>query len=142
MFFKPFYLRNGTTLLALLWKFQYVISMIFLYKNKGLVQLQFYKLYFIQLSSLGSLDFSSQPRCNNENQTNPTAWNNLEKKKWTKYIWTMFSGVAHQAAEDSDPWESKSKWGEPYDCPSLLPGVSRLEYREEEPRRSLMDFLN
>lgn len=54
-------------------KFQCIISMIALYKTKDLVQLSFLKLYFIQLNSLGSLDFSSQLRCNDKNQTNPAA---------------------------------------------------------------------
>lgn len=34
--------------------------------------------------------------------------------------------------KNSDPWNKRNKWGKLYDCPSLLPTVSRPQHKEEE----------
>ena len=42
-------------------------------------------------------------------------------KNETECVRQQFSDIAHQTMQDSDPWESKSKWSESYNCPSFLP---------------------
>lgn len=42
-------------------------------------------------------------------------------------MWNNSSYIGHQADQDSHPWEMENKWNDPYDCSSLLPGVSRLK---------------
>lgn len=86
--------------------------------------------------------FCFRPRWSNRDWLYPPVWNNL--KHWTKCMKQWFQGIGHQVMKDSDSWDRENIWGQPYDCPNLLPCESFQVVAQERKsgRRNLADSLS